>query len=465
MILYRSVLYRTILNRTVWYSTIRYGIKGRSNMIFSMAENLVRDSFSAAMQEATRARKSDAAKRLDYYHDFQTDYIKDALAAHFSNPEKLTPCFVNIVRKVINRLAMVYVQDARRKVEGTDRDQEIFSEIERGAWLGAKWKLANRYSKLLGLVAMRPVWRNGALDVDLVTPDILDVTVGDSPEDVRSFMVTNYPESGRQDELTYSLWTPEAFKRLDYRGHEMEVETNPYGTIPYQTVWNRVPTDSFWTPGASDLVTLQESFNEKLTDLLYVLRMQGFGVGYVKGMKGELSNVDPGTFFNLPADGELGYAATNAPVTESLAVLDFLLKQAAVSNGLPASSLTTDPTDESGVAKVAGNIELEELRRDDVELFRAYERRLFRLIKTVWNHHNPGRKFSEKAELVVDFFDQKPNISADKQAETWDRLLTMGVISPVDIMLERNPDLTRDEAKARLVEIQDENREFLETKI
>jgi V/A-type H+-transporting ATPase subunit I len=54
-------------------------------------------------------------------------------------------------------------------------------------------------------------------------------------------------------------------------------------------------------------------------------------------------------------------------------------------------------------------------------------------------------------ENVVDFFDQKPNISADKQAEPWDRLLTMGGISPVDIMLERNPDLTREEAKARLL--------------
>jgi len=434
-------------------------------MIFSMAGNVVRESFNTAMQEATRQRKEDAAKRLDFYNDFQVDYIKEALAAHFSNPDKLTPCFVNIVRKVINRLAMVYVQDARRKVDGTDRDQEIFQEIERGAWLGAKWKLANRYSKLLGLVALRPVWRNGALDIDLVTPDILDVTVGDSPEDMRSFMVTHYPETGLQEELTYSVWTPEAFKRLDYRGHEVEVDTNPYGTIPYQTVWNRVPTDSFWTPGAADLVTIQEAFNEKLTDLLYVLRMQGFGVGYVKGMKGEISSVDPGTFFNLPIDGELGFAATNAPLNESLEVLDFLLKQAAVSNGLPASSLTTDPSDESGVAKVAGNIELEEMRRDDVELFRAYERRLFRLIKTVWNYHNPGRKFSEKAELMIDFYDQKPTVAPDKQAATWDQLLTMGVISPVDIMLERNPDLSRDEAKVRLVEIQEENREFLETKI
>lgn len=435
-------------------------------MIFSQAENVVRASYQAAMLDANRERKANAAKRLDYYHDFQADYIREQLARHFSKPENMTPCFVNLVRKVINQLAMVYVQDARRTVDGgTQRDQETFQEIERACWIGAKWKLANRYSKLLGVVMMRPVWRNGGLDLDVVTPDILDVTYGETPEDVQAVMVTYYAASGRMDELTYGLWTLEAFKRLDHRGNVIHEELNPYGATPFCAVWNRVPTETFWVPGGEDLVTIQEAFNEKLTDLLYILRMQGFGVGFVKGMKGELSSVDPGTFFNLPEGGELGFANTNAPVADTLAALDFLLKQAAVSNGLSASSLTTDPTNESGVARIAGNRELEEMRRDDVELFRSYERRLFRLVRAVWNHHNPARKLSEKAELLVDFHDPKPAVDPDKQASTWDALLAMGVISPVDILMERNPDLSREEAKARLVEIQDERREFQENTI
>lgn len=435
-------------------------------MIFSQAENIVQAAYRAAMLDANRERKANAAKRLDYYHDFQVDYIRAQLARHFSKPENMTPCFVNLVRKIVNQLAMVYVQDARRTVDGaTEKDQETFQEIARGCALGGKWKLANRYAKLLGVVLLRPVWRSGRLDLDVMTPDILDVTVGDTPEDVQAVMVTHYPDSGRQDDVTYSVWTAEAFKRLDYRGNLILEEANPYGVIPFCAVWNRVPTDSFWTPGGEDLVVIQEAFNEKLTDLLYILRMQGFGVGYVKGMKGELSNVDPGTFFNLPEGGELGFAKTNAPVAEALAALDFLLKQAAVSNGLPASSLTTDPTDESGVARIVGNRELEEMRRDDVDLFRGYERRLFRLVRAVWNHHNPARKMGEKAELVVDFYDPKPAVDPDKQASLWDSLLAMGVISPVDIVMERNPDLSREEAKARLVEIRDENREFNEREI
>jgi hypothetical protein len=273
-------------------------------------------------------------------------------------------------------------------------------------------------------------------------------------------MVTHYPATGKNSEIMYSLWTPDSVRTLDYRGACIQEEENPYQVLPFCPVWNQLPTDAFWTPGAEDLVAIQEAFNEKLTDLLYILRMQGFGVGYVKGMRGELSHVDPGTFFNLPTDGELGYAKTNAPVSETLAVLDFLLKQAAVSNGLPASSLTTDPTDESGIARIAGTRELEEMRRDDIELFRKYERNLFHLVRIVWNCHNPAQKISDKAELLIDFYDPKPSIDPDKQAAVWDALLSMGIISPVDIMLERNPDLSRDEAKARLIEIQEERREL-----
>ncbi|WP_045222149.1 phage portal protein [Desulfonatronum thioautotrophicum] len=430
-------------------------------MIESQAGELVRSAFQAATRMSNIERKRNAAKRLDYYHDFQNEYIREQLQKHFSKPQNMSPCFINLTRKVINRLAMVYVEDARRIVEhGTERDQEILGNIERTTWLGAKWKLTNRYSKLLGMVLLRPVWRNNHIDVDLLTPDILDVVTGDSPEDIQTVLVTHYPSSGRNDETTYSVWTADQFQRLNYRGHVMENIPNPYRVIPFVPCWSRVPTDSVWCPGGDDLITIQESFNEKLTDLLYILRMQGFGLGYVKGMRGELGTVDPGSFVNLPEGGEVGFAKATAPISDTLAALDYLLKQAAVSNGLSASSLSTETREESGIARIVSNQELEELRRDDCELFRSYERRLFEKIRAVWNHHNPGRKISDKAELVVDFHDGKQVTDPSQQSEMWDRLLALGVLSPVDILMERNPDLTRDEAKARLVEIQDEIREF-----
>ena len=75
-------------------------------------------------QEA--ARRADARKRIAFYEDNQFPYIFEELSKYFSEPEKLKICFVNLCKKIVNSLAMVYMQDAKREIEGTDRDKEIF---------------------------------------------------------------------------------------------------------------------------------------------------------------------------------------------------------------------------------------------------------------------------------------------------------------------------------------------------
>ena len=442
-------------------------------MLFQSSVNqTIQRLFSGASQNASNQRKTEAAKRLDYYHDTQIAHLEAQLSDLVSDPDELTPCFVNIVRKVINLLAMVYVQEATRTVEGTERDGEIFAEISQQSALPVKMKLASRYTKLLKTVLLRPVWRNNRLDIDVLTGNVLDVETGDSPEDMRAVMVTHYGQSNRVDEIEYSLWTPDSWRRLDYRGLTLEHEANPYPILPYIPCWDRSPTDGFWLPGGDDLVVLQEALNLKLTDLLYTIRFQGFGVGWVSGA--EKSNqpgdpeftVGPGRFVTLPDGGKLGYANTNAPIEEIVGAIDWLLKQAAVSNGLPASSLSTEPTDESGLSKLVSNRELDELRRDDIALWRGYEHRLFDVIRAVWNVHSPTKQISDAATLKVDFADPQPAVSPKEQSEQWEKLISMGVINAVDIMLERNPDLkTRENAIAALLKLQSESAELGEQTI
>jgi len=412
---------------------------------------------------ANRARKVATAKRLDYFHDVQIDYIVEQLAVLFSDPDKLTPCFVNVVKKIINNLAMVYARDAVRGVEGKENDQIIFKEISRSSALPIKMKAASRYTKLLKTILIRPVWRKGRLDLDILTGDILDVTTGETPEDLKTVMVTHYPESNKNEEVEYSLWTDEQFKRLNYRGEVIEEKTNPYKIIPFIPLFDRCPTSDFWLSGGDDLINLQEAINEKLTDLLYIIRMQGFGVGWIKKGKqtGAQIGVNPGTLVELPENGAIGFESQEASIKEIINAIEFLITQAAVSNGLSASSISTKVVRESGLAKVSGQRELEELRRDDIILWRRYEQQLFDMIRVVWNTHNPGRKISNDAVLNVDFYDPKPEISAKDQAETWQYLIDLGVISPVDIAMERNPELsTREDAIKYLEVVKTENGQF-----
>jgi len=427
----------------------------------SLAYSTIEKAFKESQIQANQTRKAEALKRLCFYHDDQISYLEERLKNFYSKPENMTPLFINLIRKVVNNLAQVYLQAPTREVTGGGvGDEKIFAEIYSSASVTTKMKTASRYAKILKTVVLRPVWRKGKMDLDILTPDILDVEYGDVPEDLISMMITHYPSSNKHEEITYSLWTQDEVKILNYRGSTISTEQNPYLILPFVPVWDYQPTSEFWLPGGDDLVVAQEALNERLTDLLYVLRQQGFGAAYVKGLTGQTEiHLGPGSVTALPVEGDMGFAKTNAPITEIIEAIEFVLKQVAISNGLSASSLTTDPSEESGISKIISNRELEELRRDDVERFRHYEEQLFSMFRTVWNTHNPGRKLSEKCEISLDFYDPKPQTSMKEQAETWDKLMEMGVISAVDVVMQKNPDLkTRDDAIAFLLQLREEEK-------
>ncbi len=430
----------------------------------SIAEKVVKEMYAEAVARAAVDRKNDTIKRLSYYHDEQEAYIKDALALHYMDPDAFSPAFFNVVKKIVNQLAMIYLADAERAVDGTDRDKEILKEIIQSTSLNPKMKICSRYTQLLKTTMLRPVWRKGRMDLDVMTGDILDVIVGDTPEQLEQVLITHYSQSGEAKDTSYSLWSDDEYRKLDYNGNTLESAVNPYTVIPMVPVWDQYPVGtSFWQAGGDDLINIQTAVNEKLTDLLLVIRQQGFGQAVLKGVpdQGSKMQVGPGTTIEIPDPaGDFFYAKTNAPIQSILNTIDFMVKQLAVSNGLPASSLSVKPTQESGLARISGNRELEELRRDQISLFNTYEKRLFTMFRVVWNYHNPTRQITDTARLKVDFFDPKPTLSPDKEVEKWVKELEIGTISRIDILMIKNPDLSREDAMQKLEEIRIENETF-----
>lgn len=410
---------------------------------------------------ASLERKTETAKRLDLYHDAQLDHLETRLNELFSDPSAMVKVCLNVVRKVIVNLAQVYREAPTRLIDGTDSDKELYSGIVESMALDVKLKLASRYAKLLKTILLRPVWRNERLDLDILTGNILDVETGESPEILSKVLVTDFGTSDKIEEVEYSYWTPETWQRLDYRGQLKEEAANPYGVLPFLSVFDYPPpSSSFWLPGGDDLISLQEAINLKLTDLLYLLSTQSFGVGYIKGGQGGGSlKVDPGALVELQENGEIGFANQQARIEEVVGAIDKLIKWGCVSQGLSATSMSTEPTEASGLSKIVDTRELAEMRAEDVALWRSYEKRLFQLIRQVWNAHNPTKKLSESATLNIDFADPRPEVDPKSQAEAWEKLLGFGVISQIDIALERNPDLkTREDAMTFLLQIEQERR-------
>jgi hypothetical protein len=433
-------------------------------MLFNSTVPLVFSRLNLQADSAANLkRKEEAAKRLDYFHDEQLGHLETRLNQLFSDPSAMVKVALNVVKKVVNNLAQVYRESPTRLLEGSDSDKELYTGIIESMALDVKLKLASRYAKLLKTILLRPVWRNERLDLDILTGNILDVETGESPEILLKVLVTDFGTSEKIEEVEYSLWTPESWQRLNYRGQTIEEAPNPYGVLPFLAVFDYPPpSSSFWLPGGDDLISLQEACNLKLTDLLYLLSTQSFGVGYIKGGQGGGSlKVDPGALCELPENGEIGFANPQARIEEVVGAIDKLIKWACVSHGLSAASMSTDPQEASGLSKLVDSRELSEMRSEDVALWLSYEKRLFQLTRVVWNAHNPTKRLSESATLKVDFADPRPETDPKTQAEAWEKLLGFGVISPVDIAMQQNPDLkTREDALAYLIQVQEESREL-----
>ena len=86
---------------------------------------------------------------------------------------------------------------------------------------------------------------------------------------------------------------------------------------------------------------------------------------------------------------------------------------------------------------------------------------IFNLIRIVNNVHS-NQKLSESARLKVNFAEPaRPTVSPLDQAQAYMNYFEMGVMSPVDILMERDKDLrSREEALERLKIIKKESQQL-----
>jgi hypothetical protein len=430
-------------------------------MFWSKSKQITDEVCRTAVFAETKARKAEAVKRLDYYHGEQVDYLNDEIARTFQKSEKVKPLCVNIVKKIVDNLATAYISPPKREIEGTDRDKELFGQIAADSMLSIKMQDASRLTKLLKTAMIRPVWSNGRIRLDILTPDMLDVVTGDAPEDLEKVIVTHDP-TGNTKDVKRRIWTPDEVITTDYHFTELAREPNPYGALPFVPLWDSLPIgSSFWVKADGNLVNAQDRLNDLWTKLLLMIDYQGMGIFAMKGAKlnGGLSPLD---VVPLDENGDLKVVNPDPLVTETLEAIKELQREVAVNYGLSAAIMSTDSKAESGVAKLEDNRELLTKRDREIALFRVYEKRLFDLIKLVWNTNNPTQTFSEGATLKLDFAEVKKSLSETERRDVWERDLELGIKDRADILMEANPDFTdREEAKAYLMERRRFNGEYV----
>lgn len=416
-------------------------------------------------------------KLYDYYMGARDDIIehmKIAMRVMFKERtlNKMLLPYVDIVKKVIDRTSLAYKDPAERYIETEEKvtedgkeivkrtqknkQNETYQELLSGSNINTKAKTWNRLAKLLDTVYVAPMWRQEHIEYDIFPPHLICVT----PK------LDNYLEpaevlyervSGETTEKVY--WSDTQNIVID--GDDRPVKqgenpngVNPYGILPFVPCRLR-ETENHWGEGDTQLVELAEKSSILLASTYYNAIMQSHGqpVGINLGIpEGQDLQTGPDTVVQAEhqdknlAPPSFTFVQPN-PATEScLKQIDWMIKTAAVMRGLTADSVSIDSKAQSGAAKIMDNFELMELRENDIEALRLFEKKLFEVTVAVWNYHNPGKKIDPKANLICDFAAIEAPVSEKDDLEAKQKKYELGLWTPVDDLIDEDEGV--DEAKA-----------------
>jgi len=403
-------------------------------------------------------RSTHFQRLFDYYVGSEADvkkYVQQAMSRSFSPKtiEKMQLPYYPLVRMVIDRLAMVYKEPAIRYLDKKTADKN-YQKLLEGSNINRQCKLWHRFAKLLDTVYVKPTWRRGHLEYDIFPPHL--ILVKEDPEDFLRAAEVRYNES-RGGETYHVIWTDEEHWVRKKSG-EAPPELNPWKGVNRYGVLPMIPlrlreTENHFGEGDTQLVDMAEKINILLASTYFNAIMQSHGQAVAVNFdfqEGEEILMGPDKIIQVKdvtkdmVIPDFKFVHPQPSVKDSMEAIDRMIKTAAVMRGLPASSVSIEGGVESGSARAIAHWALLELRADDIEFLRPFEKELFEISRRVWNFHSPDK--IDEAQFGVDFPEPRAPVEELQELEAKQIKYKFGLWTPVDDMIDEDEGI--DEAKA-----------------
>ncbi|QDP67933.1 MAG: hypothetical protein Tp1122DCM00d2C27307611_23 [Prokaryotic dsDNA virus sp.] len=425
-------------------------------MIPNMSELTVLMSRWDINQQRKNKWKRSRYEALDYYNGDTIDYTSEYFSE--STMSKIVAGNVNITKRIIDRVSLVYMQPPIRTYTNEDV-VDYFVEKD------LKLQRLERMTNLLDAVLLKPCWRikddgYGCIEYDIITDyepmfgeDPLKPEAIVYPITMKSTVLDDTPEQ-------FAYWDKESHFIFDRNGKKYTQEdnpdmVNPYGRLPFVECFrNGKPEFSYLDTNASnDLITSNLAINVAETNKNANVMFQSFGYLFVNGagIDKDTMAIGQDKINYLGVDGSISIVSPPNAIPALDASITSSYKMLAQNYHLPTGFVEGNTQAESGVALRMRNIELTDDRKSDITRWRDIEFKLFdleRLIIAVEDGKDAGDledvDYSETVEVLSD----------KEQREKWDWELSKGLIDLADIMMQKNPDLTREEAQDYLFDRQ-----------
>ena len=428
-------------------------------IIYNLTEQMLHKLLMETIQEGYDNQMEERERLLDYYegtnleHDLKQYFNSDSLS-------QIPPMYINLVRNIISRRALVYQQSP---VRYNDKYNEVLGDFD------SFMKQFEQLTYLLGTEGLYTYWDDD--QQKLKYRPIHFFVPFFKPNEDEPFAVMWQVESqlqARSEDAQYMFWSKGTD---DMEGKHfmisskgkitslVEGDKNPYGDIiPFTIAHRHAYTRDFFREGANDLVDGMRSINIMLTELALHGRFQ-LGQPVFTGLDTEQRiTMGQDKALVLPEGANFSYATPNANVQAMIDSTKYMVDSIAQANNVRINWASNQQ--ESGLSKKMNEIDLMDSLRSDVEqIYRPFEKEQFRIaqrICEVSGNIQLGDQFS------VDFAEREVPMSSQEEIGYYTWAFANNLETRKSYLRKKNPDLQEQEIDTIVEQIDSEAPETAE---
>lgn len=421
-------------------------------MITSDQSNeLIRESVSNFKLEQSKKRRKMVQKMLDYYAGASTfQYIEK----YYSDNSKRTVPFsnFNMTKRFIDRMARTYTLGASRNMGPAYDQLTIYKNF--------KMKHIEKMTTLLGTLATQVIFKeeNGMQFFDYQPIYSFDVHMGDDPFNpvaIQYPLVQNVDDVSYEsvNDLLFAYWDNTMHKIFNSDGEVIEAFEHNLGVLPFVFTHREHQLDSFFTPGAEDIVNCNELINIAYTNGDIGMTFQAFSQAVITGFYSDekIQRAGADEVIVLPEGSNYDLVAPKINMSDYIDWIKVRIDTCAQDNHLYVQFAQDGGETPSGVALKIKDLNRYEDWQDDLDLYRIYEHKFYQLEKQMASMF--GINLPEA--LQINFVEPEYPMSVDDQIKIESHQLKNNLTTEWKLLQRHNKDLSDQEAK----DIVEENKE------
>jgi hypothetical protein len=466
-------------------------------MAFNLLDRKNRDLFlQSIISNENKDRKEKSIKDYDVLNDNMFEYIREYLLSQFSQQTVLeTPIVssINLAKRVATKEASIYKEGPERTFTGLTDDQVNELKEKYEEWkINQKLFKSNVYFKDQNQSTLQVVPKDGKLDVRVLMLHHFDVIPKlNDPEKAESYIISSFDKSnipiprdgineiiGDADDYKstmdrYITWDAESNFVFNGKGDLVsEVLPNPIGMLPFIDIAYEKDFEFFVRAGSS-LTSFAIQYAGAISDLGNIVKMQGYSVAYLIAEKELLPSglkIGPNYLLRLPLSEtgprpEFGFASPNSDIAGSISYIEMLLSNFLTSRGLDPNIVNGKMQAQkysSGIDRLLSMIESFSANKQDYDLYKTVEYRLFELIKK-WSQVTSGTDqaflsfaIPDSAEMYCQYKEPEMLETEAEELATIQTKLDLGLMSKEMAVMDLY-EVDSEKAKKMLEEIAADN--------